>query len=527
MRNLDLLTAFLALVAPANSHSWIEGAHRIAPNGTIILGVTENPPTEIPGLYGFPRGPNSFGKPRVDNTHRLPTDPRPFYTAEDTLTDLPQETENLLQASPGDWIALRHTENGHVTKLAPNPYKPLNRGNIYIYGTHKPKTPERLLDVHLQWNKDGTGGDKRGRLIATRNYDDGQCFEANNGAPSELWHERSKDVGSQQPLACQSDIQLPDDLSVGEIYTIYWYWDWPDLDGEKLDMKQTAKGLFPWGGDQNMAARGWTEDMIKKNESYSSTIDIMITDKFRKGGFMMKDGSEYDESADVYHRAIKSQLNGNFAVDVNVGNPSKGDQKNPGDLPKPKPEQPVEEGEGNGNGNGDAQDGGDGAGNSEIVTVSVTVSVSPSPIMKTVTVTASPTNPAVPGSITATATAPPDAAQTPISPPSMGISPPKLPKEIIRPEDEGNNAPPPAQIKRSALSTRRFAKRQYAGSGTIPPFNEEEEKTRLKLQEQNNKGEKERVKGDAEEMEKWEGIKQKLRFGSPFVIGGGARRPMW
>jgi hypothetical protein len=85
----------------------------------------------------------------------------------------------MLEAAPGDYIAIMHLENGHTTLPHNQPNKPRNRGTIYFYGTTQPKEQEKLFDVHLLWNKQGTGGDKRGKLLATRNYDDGQCYQPN------------------------------------------------------------------------------------------------------------------------------------------------------------------------------------------------------------------------------------------------------------------------------------------------------------------------------------------------------------
>ena len=95
-----------------------------------------------------------------------------------------------LQAAPGNMVALRYqgklviestrcytnanklTENGHVTLPQNGLRKPEKGGKVYLYGTTHPKDDEKFLDVFQKWNEAGTGGDKRGRLLAVQNYDD-------------------------------------------------------------------------------------------------------------------------------------------------------------------------------------------------------------------------------------------------------------------------------------------------------------------------------------------------------------------
>lgn len=93
-----------------------------------------------------------------DTMSILPTDPMCKKTQQ---TMKQSNGSPRLQAAPGDNIALRYQENGHVTLPQNQPGKPANRGMIYIYGTTQPKTDENFLDVFKQWTSDGTGGDKR------------------------------------------------------------------------------------------------------------------------------------------------------------------------------------------------------------------------------------------------------------------------------------------------------------------------------------------------------------------------------
>ena len=135
-----------------------------------------------------------------------------------------------LSAQPGNMIALRYEENGHVTLPQNQKGKPPNRGTVYVYGTTQPKPTENFLDVFKQWDAAGTGGDKRGKLLATQNFDDGRCYQVNSGAiskarQSQYPHSPDKTMGTD--LWCQTDIKIPDDAPAGKPYTLYWVWDWP------------------------------------------------------------------------------------------------------------------------------------------------------------------------------------------------------------------------------------------------------------------------------------------------------------
>lgn len=327
--------ALIAFVPFTASHSWIEEARKIAANGTFV------------GEPGYARGwfaRTDPGWSDVPHVQRLPYDGSAFYTADMNInkyeyTDKPKMP--MLEAAPGDFIALLHTENGHTTLPENNPAKPLNRGTIYIYGTKEPKAEEKLLDVHLAWNRDGTGGDGRGRLLATRNYDDGKCFQA--GA-QEMVQERVqefKDMGADpnKELKCQTDLQLPEDLEADSIYTLYWYWDWPDLNPDAIDQEATKNGQFPWAGTfmrGETDPNGFTMDAIAKNESYSSVIDIKITGEATGALSAKGDVNSFMGTQDIYNMAVESQLlDGNFAVDVDGNEGSNGGSPAPSESSPP------------------------------------------------------------------------------------------------------------------------------------------------------------------------------------------------
>lgn len=332
------LAAVLALACSASAHSWVEQVARIAPNGTLV-GV------------GYPRGyKDRASKGWSDEIPmlRLPATGTAFYTGNEIInkfnfTDKPEFP--MLQASAGDSVAFSHHENGHVTLIQNQPHKPRNRGTIYFYGTSQPKAQEKLFDIHLRWNKDGTGGDKRGVLLATRNFDDGQCYQPNHQQIAEARAAKFKTDGasSDKELICQADVKLPSDLKPGSIYTVYWYWDWPDLNEQKIDMEKTKDGLYPWAGSfmrGDAVPNGWNMDTISRNESYASAVDIIITEGKAQLLAATESGAKeaWVAQQDIYSKAVREQMSSNFQVQV--GDSGKGDAAVPASGSGPAPVAP-------------------------------------------------------------------------------------------------------------------------------------------------------------------------------------------
>lgn len=302
------------------AHSWVEQLNRIAPNGTMIT-----PEGYQRGYIG--RGDPGFKGDVSDDLWQIPPNDR----AEGAViypTDLlcaPQQkigTYNnpkypKLVTAPGDWIAMRHQENGHVTLPATQENKPRNRGTIYIYGTEKPGSNDTLMSIHNVWNADGTGGDGRGRLLATRNYDDGQCYQKNGGDISVSRTKQFNKAAANpmgEDLWCQSDIQLPSDLTVGADYTLYWVWDWPTL--------SKANAMV---GDDGVE--------VTKPETYTSCMDVEIVDPCADdlgdvkspacssgtgagAKSKAKFSNTFSKGQSWDNAAVPQELSGNFAVGV-------------------------------------------------------------------------------------------------------------------------------------------------------------------------------------------------------------------
>lgn len=145
-----------------------------------------------------------------------------------------------LNAAPGSTVQASYTENGHITFVPPEQASP---GTIYWYGTATPKDDE-ILDNVTKWNKAGTGGDKRGRLLGTTDFDDGKCVEnfdpkavipqgkPQKGVPSRTAEGvRRNNAGQAGP--CKSQFEIPKDVKVGSVYTVYWVWDYSEHFGKK------------------------------------------------------------------------------------------------------------------------------------------------------------------------------------------------------------------------------------------------------------------------------------------------------
>ena len=286
MRNQSLRSAgltvlwLLTLTPLTRAHTWVEQLTVIAPNGTFT------------GAPGYARGnvlrtSPGFSDPLMTNL--IPPDGRPTGTEilpTDLMCKSSQTIGNQTAGSPalianaGDMVALRYQENGHVTLPQNQPGKPANRGTVFIYGTTQPSNSDTLLGIHGVWTTDGKGGDGRGVLLATRNFDDGQCYQINSGSISkarqkEFPHQANQLMGAN--LWCQSDVTLPTSIS-GSSYTLYWVWDWPTAPG-------TAG--FPNG----------------KNETYTTCMDISIS-----SGSGSSQSIDFIQNQDLNSAAIQSEL---------------------------------------------------------------------------------------------------------------------------------------------------------------------------------------------------------------------------
>lgn len=173
-------------------------------------------------------------------TYMLPRPGSSMLDANDRICTPTQQQPNqtagspALRAEPGSAIALRYQENGHVTlpELSPEKVSP---GWVFVYGTTAPSATDSVLQIHKVWSPDGTGGDGRGCLLGVFTFDDGRCFQVNNGSISrhrQLEFGHPPDPLQGADLWCENLVRLPDNLGEMENITLYWVWDWPSASGK-------------------------------------------------------------------------------------------------------------------------------------------------------------------------------------------------------------------------------------------------------------------------------------------------------
>lgn len=223
------------LLALGSAHTWNEQLAIIGSNGSYT------------GAYGYPRGYIARTDPGFYSLDylipQLSTD-RTRINASDLLCSPAQRTQNQtanyprLTVAPGSAVAMKYLENGHVSLPQNQEGKPPKGGTVFVFGTTQPYDDETLVDV-LAWTSDGSGGDKRGYLLAANDYDDGRCHQINSGTISV---ERQQDYpdsfpgqpSSKNELWCETDVVMPTDASImpaGKLFTIYWVWQWPTSPG--------------------------------------------------------------------------------------------------------------------------------------------------------------------------------------------------------------------------------------------------------------------------------------------------------
>lgn len=227
---------FFALIALCDAHTWVERLMRIdASNGTMV-----GPPGYVRGMR--PRSEPGFSD--LDMQHLLPSNgiyaqrsDRMCRSSQSSVWMNYTETFPRLKARPGDYIALQYQENGHIT-LPQNAPRKKDSGTVWIYGTSQALPNETFIDIHKVWNMDQTGGDRRGKLLAIRPFDDTRCYQVNEGAISknrQSLFPKTYLEPQGSDLWCQNDLRLPDDVSTS-LYTLYWVWEWPDSPGKFLPM---------------------------------------------------------------------------------------------------------------------------------------------------------------------------------------------------------------------------------------------------------------------------------------------------
>ncbi|KAM0714523.1 hypothetical protein Q7P37_009819 [Cladosporium fusiforme] len=232
--NIAFLIAYFLCVWRVSAHTWIEQLQVIGANGSYT------------GDFGYARGFVGRADPRFDgfsNKWQIPdpaTGERRLKTGM-SLCHPSQRRANYssqyprLRVAPGEYVAMKYLENGHVTIPWDPKGKPRRGGTVWVYGTHDPRATETLYDV-LQWNTNSSGGDGRGRLLAAQDFDDGRCHQLNEVEESRRRQVRFPNRFPDQPDVsveqwCETDVKIPNDVKVHSPLTIYWVWGWETAPG--------------------------------------------------------------------------------------------------------------------------------------------------------------------------------------------------------------------------------------------------------------------------------------------------------
>ncbi|KAF2841046.1 hypothetical protein M501DRAFT_1015032 [Patellaria atrata CBS 101060] len=231
MRPSLLKFSLLSLLSSgALAHTWLDQLTAIGPDGKYVGQNGYPRDFHERGAPGFDAAVNNFLVPNVDDriTEASPLC-RPSQQNPKQNNGFPR-----LKVPPGQWIAMKYAENGHVSLRDNNIGKPEGGGTVFVFGTTQPKTDEKIVEV-MRWTKDGSGGDKRGKLLAANNYDDGRCYQLNN-SPVAIARQEAAAARDGSNIApheqfCETDVLMPTDAQVGTTMTLYWVWQWPTLPG--------------------------------------------------------------------------------------------------------------------------------------------------------------------------------------------------------------------------------------------------------------------------------------------------------
>ncbi|SZF01904.1 unnamed protein product [Blumeria hordei] len=300
------------LLIPTLAHTWVESVNLIASDGSFqdvgyargFVGRTPGVDPDTANTYLIPPNGRSTGG------EILPTD---LMCKDSQVKQQQSEGYPRLSASPQDRISLAYHENGHVTQFKIQEGKPAGRGTVFIYGTKESSPTDTYLGIHRVWNTEGSGGDKRGKLLATRPFDDGQCHQINN---EKLSKDRAKalgfsDVEKSPEILCQSALQLPTDAGTTGTYTLYWVWEWPTLD--------KAGQVF-------------------QNESYTSCIDIDMVETSKPHAADVNQAVKSSGKPDPNSLAVKEQLENDNQFIVDPTAPAEKASDNPFTRPGSSPE---------------------------------------------------------------------------------------------------------------------------------------------------------------------------------------------
>lgn len=263
-----LLLAAIVPLVPA--HSWVEEYQVISDNGSYT------------GALGYTRGYVSRTNPIFngfsmlwllpDSSARNPDQTvRTRINSSDLVCPPQQRTSNYtaafpkLQVSPGDYVAMKYLENGHVTLPWNITGKPAGSGTVFVFGTTTPSETQTIAEV-MEWNTAGTSGNGRGFLMTAQNFDDGRCHQINCGSISQQRQMMTPDHVAEQNTSsveswCESDVKIPETIAVGTL-TTYWIWQWPTAPNIDCDTPAGKDEYYTSCADFDIVAAGSIKDVV-------------------------------------------------------------------------------------------------------------------------------------------------------------------------------------------------------------------------------------------------------------------------
>ncbi|KAF2680665.1 hypothetical protein K458DRAFT_407146 [Lentithecium fluviatile CBS 122367] len=226
-----MLTLFL-LFSGAYAHSWVERAYAVR-DGMLV------------GAPGFPRG-NVLRTPTFRDTdmvyHLPPPEREPnVILPGDIICKDSQATRNYTDGSPmlsarvQDHIMLMYQENGHVTKIKDDFGHNRNSGTVTVIGTMYSLPTDTLQGVLSAASKNTSS-----QILRIASFNDGNCYQANGTPEAEhrkSAHQRLHLEIEGPDLWCSQNVQLPSHIQPGDVYTLYWLWD---FDGVGFEERYTT-----------------------------------------------------------------------------------------------------------------------------------------------------------------------------------------------------------------------------------------------------------------------------------------------
>ncbi|KAF2669479.1 hypothetical protein BT63DRAFT_261891 [Microthyrium microscopicum] len=222
-----LLSAFLGLASSVSAHTWAEQLYVIGDDGNYT------------GAPGYSR----FFQPRSADTSLMTTKlvPNPLIVDQSKAPPLVQNNIAVcssgqstpgqvspqwpsLIAQPGDYVAMRYTENGHVTAPLPAD-RPPGAGLVFVYATTNNTNNPLFYDIVL-WTANNTL--EQGRLLAINNYDDLRCYQLPARGLA-AGRDKITPASGVSDVACETNFQVPKDATAGTNLTLFWVWQWPQI----------------------------------------------------------------------------------------------------------------------------------------------------------------------------------------------------------------------------------------------------------------------------------------------------------